>query len=114
LYPNRYNLFINTFHQTDVFSCWLKNIKDIKTRARIVARIRSAEHGNLGDCTPVGEGVSEMRLHFGPGYRLSFWQEGGQVYWLLAGGEKSTQKRDMERSKKLRYEIEEITDGKNK
>jgi putative addiction module killer protein len=55
-----------------------------------------------------------MRLHFRPGYRLYFWQEGGQVYWLLAGGEKSTQKRDIERAKKLRNEVEEITHGKNK
>ncbi|MDL2271794.1 type II toxin-antitoxin system RelE/ParE family toxin [Desulfovibrio sp. OttesenSCG-928-I05] len=76
---------MNTFHQTDTFSAWLMKLKDTKARARIVTRVRSAEHGNFGDCAPVGEGVSEMRLHFGPGYRLYFWQEGSQVYWLLAG-----------------------------
>jgi putative addiction module killer protein len=53
---------MNVFHQTDIFSDWLKNLKDIKARARIVIRIRSAEHGNFGDCTPAGEGISEMRL----------------------------------------------------
>ncbi|MDO9582501.1 MAG: type II toxin-antitoxin system RelE/ParE family toxin [Desulfomicrobium sp.] len=104
---------MNSFHQTDTFSDWLQKLKDIKARARIVIRIRSAEHGNFGDCTPVGDGVSEMRLHFGPGYRLYFWEEGNQVYWLLAGGAKSSQKRDIERAKKLRKEIKEMTHGKN-
>lgn len=104
---------MNTFHQTDTFSDWLQKLKDIKARARIVIRIKSAEHGNFGDCTPVGDGVSEMRLHFGPGYRLYFWEEGNQVYWLLAGGAKSSQKRDIERAKKLQKEIKEMTHVKN-
>jgi putative addiction module killer protein len=104
---------MNTFQQTDIFSDWLKRLKDIKARARILIRIRSAEHGNFGDCAPVGDGVSEMRLHFGPGYRLYFWKEGGHTYWLLAGGEKSSQKRDIERAKLLKREIQEITHGKN-
>lgn len=105
---------MNVFHQTDTFSDWLRKLKDTKARARIVVRIRSAEHGNLGDCTPVGEGVSEMRLHWGPGYRLYFWQEGNQVYWLLAGGDKGSQKRDIEKAKKLRREVEELIHGENK
>lgn len=104
---------MNLFHQTDTFSNWLKNLKDIKARARIVVRVRAAELGNLGDCSSVGEGVSEMRLHFGPGYRLYFWQQGLQVYWLLAGGNKSSQKQDIERAKKLRREIEEMDYGKD-
>lgn len=104
---------MNTFYQTMTFSDWLKNLKDVKARARIVLRIRSAEHGNFGDCAPVGEGVSEMRLQFGPGYRLYFWQEDQQVYWLLAGGNKSSQKRDIERAKQLRREIKERAHGKS-
>ena len=104
---------MNTFHQTDIFSDWLKNLRDIKAKARIVVRIRSAEHGNFGDCASVGEGISEMRLHFGPGYRLYFWQQSGQVYWLLAGGDKSSQRQDIERVKKLRREIEEINHGQD-
>ena len=104
---------MNTFHQTDAFSDWLAKLKDIKARARIVVRIRSAELGNLGDCAPVGEGVSEMRLHFGPGYRLYFWRKGSRVYWLLAGGSKGSQKRDIERAKVLRREIEEIRYGES-
>jgi putative addiction module killer protein len=104
---------MNTFLQTDAFSDWLKNLRDIKARARIVVRIRAAEHGNFGDCAPVGEGISEMRLHFGPGYRLYFWPQGNQVYWLLAGGDKSSQKRDIERAKTLRREVEEMSHGKD-
>lgn len=105
---------MNTFHQTHIFSDWLKKLKDAKARARILIRARSAEHGNFGDCAPVGEGVSEMCLHFGPGYRLYYWQEGSQVYWLLAGGDKSSQKRDIERAKILRREVEELNHGKSK
>ena len=58
---------MNTFHRSDEFDSWLAALKDKVGRARIVHRIRSAEHGNFGDCEPVGEGVSEMRIHFGPG-----------------------------------------------
>ena len=104
---------MNTFHQTDIFADWLKNLRDIKARARIAVRIELAERGNFGDCVPLGEGVSEMRLHFGPGYRLYFWQQGSQVYWLLAGGDKSVQKRDIVRAKALRREIEEMGNGTN-
>jgi putative addiction module killer protein len=56
--------------QTDEFSVWLKTLRDIKARTKISARLKIAQSGNLGDCEPVGEGVSEMRIHFGPGYRL--------------------------------------------
>jgi putative addiction module killer protein len=105
---------MNTFYQTDTFSDWLTKIKDFKARARILVRIRSAEYGNFGDCASVGDGVAEMRLHFGPGYRLYFWQAGWQVYWLLAGGDKSSQKRDIEKAKRLRREIEEMNHDKSK
>lgn len=104
---------MNVFHQTDTFSDWLGNLKDIQARARIAVRIRSAELGNFGDCAPVGEAISEMRLHFGPGYRLYFWRQGNQVYWLLAGGSKSSQKHDIERAKILRREVEEMSHGES-
>ena len=67
-------------------------------RARIIHRIRSAELGNFGDSTPVGEGVSEMRIHVGPGYRLYYTRRGELVYLLLVGGDKSSQKRDIKRA----------------
>ncbi len=89
---------MNTFQRSDEFDAWLAALKDRLGRARIVLRIRSAEHGNLGDCEPVGEGVSEMRIHFGPGYRVYFTRRGEVLYLLLLGGNKSSQKRDIKRA----------------
>jgi len=89
---------MNTFHRSDEFDSWLVALKDKVGRARIVHRIRSAEHGNFGDCEPVGEGVSEMRIHFGPGYRVYFTRRGEVIYLLLLGGDKSSQKRDIKRA----------------
>ncbi len=70
-------------------------------RSCIVERIWSAERGNFGDCEPVGEGVSEMCIHFGPGYRVYFTRRGEVVYLLLLGGDKSSQKRDIRRAIQL-------------
>ena len=89
---------MNTFHRSDEFDAWLTAMKDKVGRARIVHRIRSAEHGNFGDCEAVGDGVSEMRIHFGPGYRVYFNRRGEVLYLLLVGGDKSTQKRDIKRA----------------
>lgn len=89
---------MNTFLRTDEFDTWLSTLKDKIGRARVIQRIRSAEAGNFGDCEPVGEGVSEMRIHVGPGYRLYYMQYGPVVYLLLLGGDKSGQKRDIKRA----------------
>ena len=89
---------MNTFYRSDEFDVWLEALKDKLGRARIVQRIRSAEHGNFGDCEPVGEGVSEMRIHVGPGYRVYFTRRGEVIYLLLLGGDKSSQKRDIKRA----------------
>lgn len=89
---------VNTFHRSGEFDSWLAALKDKLGRARILHRIRSAEHGNFGDCEPVGEGVSEMRIHVGPGYRVYFTRRGDVVYLLLLGGDKSSQKRDIRRA----------------
>lgn len=89
---------MNTFHRSDEFDVWLAELKDKTGRARIAHRIRSAEHGNFGDCESVGEGVSEMRIHCGPGYRVYFTRRGEVVYLLLLGGDKSSQKRDIKRA----------------
>ena len=87
-----------TFLRSEEFDTWLSTLKDSVGRARIALRIRSAEHGNFGDCEPVGEGVSEMRIHVGPGYRAYFTRRSEVVYLLLLGGDKSTQKRDIKRA----------------
>ena len=97
---------MNTFHRSDIFDTWLAALKDKIGRARIVLRIRSAEHGNFGDCEPVGEGVSEMRIHFGPGYRVYFTRRGGVLYLLLLGGNKSSQKRDIKRAIEMARALE--------
>ena len=70
LYPIGYMCIMNTIIRTDVFDLWLSTLKDVRAKARIIKRIRSAERGNFGDCMPVGAGVSEMRIHSGPGYRV--------------------------------------------
>jgi len=89
---------MNTFLRSEEFDAWLGGLKDKIGRARIVHRIRSAEHGNFGDCEPVGEGVSEMRIHTGPGYRVYFTRRGDVLYLLLLGGDKPSQKRDIRRA----------------
>lgn len=89
---------INTFERSEEFDAWLASLEDKVGRARIVHRIRSAEHGNFGDCEPVGEGVSEMRVNVGPGYRAYFTRRAQVVYLLLLGGDKSSQKRDIKRA----------------
>lgn len=86
---------MNSFLRSEEFDTWLSALKDKLGRARIIHRIRSAEHGNFGDCEPVGEGVSEMRIHFGPGYRVYYTRRGEVIYLLLLGGDKRSQKRDI-------------------
>ncbi|MHB1185429.1 MAG: type II toxin-antitoxin system RelE/ParE family toxin [Desulfobulbia bacterium] len=80
---------------TAQFSAWFTGLRDRQARVRIQARIDRAELGNLGDCQPVGDGVSEMRIHYGPGYRVYFVQHGAMLVILLVGGDKSTQSKDI-------------------
>jgi len=82
----------------DEFSDWLKSLKDVLTRQRLNKRLRKAQLGNLGDVGPVGEGVFEMREHFGPGWRLYYVQRGQTLIVMLAGGDKSTQQADIRRA----------------
>ncbi|RPJ14974.1 MAG: type II toxin-antitoxin system RelE/ParE family toxin [Deltaproteobacteria bacterium] len=89
---------MNTFYRTAEFDSWLSNLKDKIGKARILKRIRAAEGGNFGDCEPVGGGVSEMRIHVGPGYRLYYTRTGEVIYLLLLGGGKSSQPRDIKRA----------------
>lgn len=81
--------------ETTVFSGWLEALRDAAARTRIQARILRLRQGNFGDVKPVGEGVSELRVDFGPGYRLYCVQRGGHLVILLAGGSKKTQDRDI-------------------
>lgn len=92
---------MNSIIRTEAFDAWLSKLKDFRGKARIIERIRSAERGNFGDCGAVGQGVSEMRIHFGPGYRVYFTHIGDVVYVLLCGGTKRGQKRDIARAKEI-------------
>jgi putative addiction module killer protein len=89
------------FQQSIEFANWLTALKDKIGKVRVLARLRAAELGNFGDCEPVGEGVSQMRVHYGPGYRIYFTRKGAVIYLLLTGGDKSTQKRDIKRAKQM-------------
>ena len=95
-----------TVRQTQEFQSWLDSLKDIKAQLRIVARLRLAEAGNLGDWKPVGDEVSEMRIAFGPGYRLYFTKRQNILIVMLAGGDKSTQARDIKRAQKILQQLE--------
>lgn len=86
---------------TEVFNQWFTGLKDRSARARIQARIDRLQLGNPGDVKPVGEGVSEMRVHHGPGYRVYFVQQGEKLVVLLVGGDKKTQAGDVKRAMEL-------------
>jgi len=87
--------------KTEAYARWIDGLSDIRARARILARVERLTTGNPGDVKPVGEGVSELRIHYGPGYRVYYTQRGREVFFLLAGGEKSTQARDIKTALRL-------------
>ena len=81
--------------KTELIVQWLDALVDIRARARVLARIKRLAEGNAGDVKPVGEGVSEMRIDYGPGYRVYFTKQGREIIVLLAGGDKRTQSTDI-------------------
>ena len=87
--------------ETLVFSAWLESLRDAQARTRVQARILRLRYGNPGDVKPVGEGVSEMRIDYGPGYRVYFVKRGALLINLLAGGAKPTQDKDIKTALKL-------------
>lgn len=95
-----------------MFVRWLKGLKDVQAKAAIVLRLKQVQAGYLGDIKNVGAGVSELRWHIGPGYRVYFCRRGQQIIVLLAGGDKSTQVRDITRAKQLAKEHNHGQDNK--
>ncbi len=91
--------------KTDTFESWLSELKDQRGKAKIVARIDRFALGNSGDVSPVGEGVGELRIHFGPGYRVYVVQTGRKVVILLCGGDKDSQDRDIALAKRLAVDV---------
>lgn len=92
--------------QTSTFRRWERKLKDQRARALIAARILRVASGLLGDVSPVGEGVSELRIHHGPGYRVYFRRRGEELIILLCGGDKSTQDEDIRLARRLAREID--------
>ena len=105
-YPVRYNVDVFTIRQTQEFQDWLDALKDVRAQVRIAARLRLAEAGNLGDWKPVGGEISEMRVAFGPGYRLYFTRRQTILIVMLAGGDKATQARDIRRAQRILKQLE--------
>jgi putative addiction module killer protein len=98
---------MNTIVRSSDFDAWLSALADHKARARVLARIAAARLGNFGDSEPVGEGVSEMRIHTGAGYRVYYTRTDMTVYFLLTGGDKSSQKKDITRAKLMARALKE-------
>ena len=105
MYPKRYISSTIEIRQTEAYFQWFDSLRDRRARARINARIRRLSLGNFGDVKPIGEGVSELRIDFGPGYRVYFVQRGQTLVVLLAGGDKRTQDRDIKKALKLAREL---------
>ncbi|MGP1679729.1 MAG: type II toxin-antitoxin system RelE/ParE family toxin [Giesbergeria sp.] len=93
--------------KTEVFVQWLDSLRDIQARARIQARIERLVTGNPGDVEPVGAGVSELRINYGPGYRVYFKKRGRELIILLAGGDKSTQAKDIKAALRFARDLSE-------
>lgn len=93
--------------KTELFAQWLDNLRDLQARARVQARLERLAGGNPGDVGPVGEGVSELRINYGPGYRVYFKRRGQALIILLAGGDKRTQARDIKIALRLARNLSE-------
>ena len=92
--------------QTEAFRRWLDKLQDARAVGSITRRLERVQRGNLGDIRPVGSGVSEMRISYGPGYRLYFARQGSDIIVLLCGGDKGSQDRDLQRARRLAKQLE--------
>jgi putative addiction module killer protein len=108
LYPIEYTVNMIEIRETETFKTWMRNLRDKVTRAIINARIRRISGGNFGNVSPVGEGVSELRIPYGPGFRVYFKQINEVIVVLLCGGDKSSQSKDIENAKLLAKNLEGI------
>ena len=92
------------FRQTETFRIWRLRLKDVRVRALVASRLDRLAYGNAGDSKPVGQGISELRIDYGPGYRVYFQRRGNTIVVLLCGGDKSTQAKDIKMAKRLAEE----------
>lgn len=105
MYPLGYNVAMIEIRKTETFATWIDGLQDIRARARILVRIERLVAGNPGNVKPVGEGVSELRIDYGPGYRVYFKKVGQKVIILLAGGDKKSQSRDIKTALRLSHNL---------
>ena len=96
---------MHSIQQTERFSKWLKALKDLAGKAQILRRLKRMEGGNFGDIKSVGENVHEMRIHFGPGYRIYFTSRGEEIVILLCGGDKDSQDADIRHAKDIAKDL---------
>jgi len=95
--------------ETTAFVQWIASVRDLRTRLRLLRRVARARRGLLGDCKSVGQGVWEMRENFGPGWRMYYLMQGATLIFMLGGGDKSSQQRDIERAQILAHTLQDIT-----
>lgn len=100
-------MIVNEIRETETYRTWYQELKDTTAKALIATRLRRLRLGLFGDVTPVGQGISELRIHYGPGYRIYFKKRGNKVIILLCGGDKSTQNKDIRMAKHLAEEWSE-------
>ena len=98
-------MFMVEIRKTELFAKWIDNLRDVQAKARVLVRIERLSSGNAGDVKPVGEGISEMRIDYGPGYRVYFTKRGSELIILLAGGDKGSQSADIKVALRLARNI---------
>ena len=108
MYPARYNNGGIIVKETTIFTKWMIKLKDKVAQSIINVRIRRLSLGNKGDSEPVGDGISELRIDYGPGYRIYYKQIKNRIVILLCGGDKSTQSRDIEKAKQIASNLEDL------
>ncbi|MBN2035464.1 MAG: type II toxin-antitoxin system RelE/ParE family toxin [Chitinispirillaceae bacterium] len=96
---------MDQLQKTELFDGWLHSLRDVRAKAKILVRLKRAELGNLGDVKNIGKGILEMRIDYGPGYRMYFTRKKGNIVLLLIGGDKSSQARDIKKAQQLASEI---------
>ena len=102
MYPIGYTFLMITIGKTSEFDIWFRKLKDIRAKAKILFRIQKLEtDGHFGDCKPVGDGISEMRINYAKGYRVYFREKENRLIILLLGGDKSSQRKDIEKAKRI-------------
>ena len=102
MYPNEYNVIMYFIEKTSEFDKWLRKLKDLRAKAKILIRIQKLEkEEHFGDCEPVGEGIQELKINYAKGYRVYFKENNDKIIILLIGGDKSSQQSDIEKAKNI-------------